>query len=311
MQKQLFSIILLALLVSCSTTEKASPPNILVIMVDDLGYSDLSIYGSKDIKTPKIDSLMKQGTRFSDFTANCCVCSPSRAAFLTGRNQDMVGVPGVVRTNDDNNWGYMTPGVTTLPQIMKENGYRTSLVGKWHLGLKSPNTPNEKGFEEFHGFLGDMMDDYWHHRRRGNNYMYHNDELLKTEGTHATDLFTDWSIEELRKAKKDSRPFFQFLAYNAPHSPIHPPKNWLNKFQKENPKSSEKRAKIGALIEHLDYSIGRVLKSLKDLDLDKNTLVIFTSDNGGKIHFGATNGPFRSDKTHVYEGGLKVCTSFT
>ena len=260
-------------------------------MVDDLGYADLSVYGSKDIKTPQIDKLMNQGVRFLDFTANSCVCSPSRAAFLTGQNQDMVGVPGVVRTHDKSNWGYLDPKVKTLPDILKANGYRTSLIGKWHLGLTSPNLPNERGFEFFHGFRADMMDDYWHHKRHGRDYMYYNDKLLKTNGEHATELFTKWAIEDLEKAAKDPRPFFQFLSYNAPHSPIHPPKDWLEKFQKNNPNASKKRVAIGALIEHLDHCTGLVLKKLDDLKLTEKTLVIFTSDNGGKIHFGADNGP--------------------
>jgi arylsulfatase A-like enzyme len=308
---KLLSALSLALLASCTSTATTQKPNILVIMVDDLGYGDLSSYGAKDIKTPKIDSLMQQGVRFTDFTANCCVCSPSRAAFLTGQNQDMVGVPGVVRTHDKSNWGFLDPNTTTLPDVLQQNGYRTSLIGKWHLGLKAPNLPKQRGFEEFHGFIGDMMDDYWHHRRFDINYMYYNDKLLNTEGTHATDLFTDWAIEDIKKAKEDGRPFFQFLAYNAPHSPIHPPKDWLAKFKKENPNASKLRANIGALIEHLDYNIGKVIDTLDELGLTENTLVIFTSDNGGKTKYGASNGPFRSDKTHVYEGGLKVCTSFT
>jgi arylsulfatase A-like enzyme len=290
---------------------EATKPNVVVIMVDDLGWGDLSCYGAKDIKTPEIDSLMNNGVRFTDFTANCCVCSPSRAAFLTGQNQDMVGVPGVVRTDDNDNWGYFDPTATTLPDVLQKNGYRTSLIGKWHLGLKSPNLPNQRGFEEFHGFIGDMMDDYWQHLRHGNNYMYHNDKLLQTKGTHATALFTQWAIDDFKKAKQDGRPFFQLLAYNAPHSPIHPPKDWLKKFQSNNPKASRKRAKIGALIEHLDHNVGLVIDSLEELKLADNTLVIFTSDNGGKLKYGANNGPNRSGKAHVYEGGLKVCTSFT
>jgi arylsulfatase A-like enzyme len=306
-----FNLLTVFLLASCSSNAEQLKANILVIMVDDLGFQDLSSYGSKDIKSPKIDALMSAGIRFSDFTANCCVCSPSRAAFLTGRFQDLVGVPGVVRTHDKSNWGYMDPKAVTLPDLLTKGGYRTSLIGKWHLGLKSPNLPNDRGFEVFKGFTADMMDDYWKHTRHGNKYMFHNKTPLKTQGTHATDLFTQWSIEELKAAKEDKRPFFQFLAYNAPHSPIHPPKDWLAKFKKTNPKATAKRAKIAALIEHLDHSIGKVLKALEDLQLKENTLVIFTSDNGGKLSFGADNGPLRSDKTHVYEGGLKVCTSFT
>ena len=289
----------------------ADRPNILFIMVDDLGYRDLSAYGSTDIQTPRIDQLMKNGMRFTQFTANSCVCSPSRAAFLTGRNQDMVGVPGVVRTHDHNSWGYLDPAATTIADIFKENDYRTSLIGKWHLGLISPNTPNERGFEVFHGFLGDMMDDYWEHTRHDIAYMYKNDQRVETKGTHATDLFTNWSIAEIRQAHKDSRPFFQFLSYNAPHDPIHPPEDYFKYFLKRNPNATEKRAKLGGLIEHMDYSIGRVLDCLKELGIEKNTLIVFTSDNGGKIKFGADNGELRADKTNMYEGGLRVCTSFT
>jgi arylsulfatase A-like enzyme len=308
-----FLYLLALLLLSCTTAPKIfkPKPNILVIMVDDLGWQDLSIYGAKDIKSPEIDSLMTAGMRFSDFTANCSVCSPSRASFLTGRFQDLVGVPGVIRTPDASNWGFMDPKAITLPDLLGKAGYRTSLIGKWHLGLTSPNLPNDRGFEEFKGFTADMMENYWRHRRFGKEYMFHNNKRLITAGTHATELFTQWAIEDLKASKKDGRPFFQFLAYNAPHSPIHPPKDWLQKFKKANPKASAKRAGIGALIEHLDHNIGRVLQSLKELNLDKNTLVIFTSDNGGKLVYGANNGPLRSDKTHMYEGGLKVCTSFT
>ncbi|MDD7984630.1 sulfatase-like hydrolase/transferase [Lentisphaera marina] len=301
---------LLVILVTHSLSS-ADLPNILFIMVDDLGYRDLSAYGSPDIQTPRIDQLMKDGMLFTEFTANSCVCSPSRAAFLTGKNQDMVGVPGVVRTHDHNSWGYLDPEAKTIADAFQANGYRTSLIGKWHLGLTSPNTPNERGFEVFHGFLGDMMDDYWEHTRHNIAYMYKNDQRVETKGTHATDIFTNWSIEEIRQAHKDSRPFFQFLSYNAPHDPIHPPEEYFKYFQKRNPNATEKRAKLGGLIEHMDYSIGRVLDCLEELGITNNTLIVFTSDNGGKIKYGADNGELRADKTNMYEGGLRVCTSFT
>jgi arylsulfatase A-like enzyme len=286
-------------------------PNVLIIMADDLGYGDLSSFGAKDIKTPNIDKLMSDGLRFTDFTANSCVCSPSRAAFLTGRFQDTVGVPGVIRTNDDNSWGYLTPGVQTLPQVLQSHGYRTSLIGKWHLGLKSPNLPNDRGFEEYKGFNADMMEDYYTHIRRGENYMYHNDQPLVTSGVHATELFTQWAIEDIKNALKDGRPFFQFLAYNAPHDPIQPPVDWMERFQKNNPTASQPRIKLGALIEHLDHHVGLVLQALDQLGLSQNTLVVFTSDNGGQSAMSADNGPFREGKTHMYEGGLRICTSFT
>ena len=133
-----------------------------MILADDLGYGDLSCYGAPDIRTPNIDALARDGMRFTRFYANSPVCSPTRAALLTGCNPDIVGVPGVIRTHADNSWGYLNPSAVLLPQLLKTRGYHSCLVGKWHLGLESPNTPTERGFDSFHGFLGDMMDDYFH-----------------------------------------------------------------------------------------------------------------------------------------------------
>ena len=287
--------------------EATQSPNVLLIMVDDLGYGDLSCYGGKDIKTPHLDKLMTQGMRFNEFYANCCVCSPSRAALVSGRYPEFVGIPGVVRTPRNSNFGYLTPDSVMLPSLFQKKGYHTTLIGKWHLGLAKPNRPNQRGFNEFHGWLADMMNDYWKHNRYGQNYMRKNEEKIKPVG-HATDLFTQWSIDSLKQRAKSKQPWFQFLSYNAPHSPIHPPKDWLEKVKAREKGMTKKRAGIVALIEHLDDGIGKVLKALDDLKQSDNTIVIFTSDNGGKLHYGASNGPLRSDKTHVYEGGIKVCT---
>ncbi|MCP4375618.1 MAG: sulfatase-like hydrolase/transferase [bacterium] len=285
----------------------AKLPNVLLIMVDDLGYGDLSSYGGKDIKTPHLDKLMGEGMRFNEFYANCCVCSPSRAALLSGRYPEFVGIPGVVRTPRGDNFGYLTPDSIMLPTLFQKKGYHTTLIGKWHLGLAKSNRPNQRGFDEFHGWLGDMMDDYWKHRRYGQNYMRKNEETIDpTE--HATDLFTQWSIDSLKQRAASGRPWFQFLSYNAPHAPIHPPKDWLARVLAREKGITQKRAKIVALIEHLDDGIGKVLKAVDDLKQRDNTIVIFTSDNGGKLRYGASNGPLRSDKSHVYEGGIKVTT---
>ncbi len=288
--------------------KKKAKPNILLIMVDDLGYGDLSCYGARDLKTPNIDRLMAAGLRFDNFYANCCVCSPTRAALLTGRFQEFVGVPGVIRTKDEGNWGHLTADSILLPSLLTKAGYYTSIIGKWHLGLYEPNRPNDRGFDEFHGFLGDMMDDYYDHRRHGFNYMRRNEKILDTAGVHATELFTRWSINSLRKRARSDQPFFQYLAYNAPHTPIQPPEDWLEKVKKREKGISETRAKIVAFIEHLDHGIGQVLGELKDLGLDDNTIIIFTSDNGGLLSKGANNGPYREGKTTIYEGGVKVCT---
>jgi len=258
-------------------------PNILFILVDDLGYGDLSSYGAKDLQTPNIDKLVKAGMRFDYGYANCPVCSPTRASVLTGRYPDLVGVPGVIRTHWDNSWGYLSQKAVLLPEVLKKARYNSAIIGKWHLGLESPNTPTERGFDFFHGYLGDMMDDYYTHRRHGINYMRRNDQVIDPKG-HATDLFTQWSIDFIKEQKKSKKPFFLYLAYNAPHKPIMPPQEWLDKVKKRIPALDERRAKIVALIEHLDDGIGRVMDALKETGLSENTLIIFTSDNGGQIN---------------------------
>jgi arylsulfatase A-like enzyme len=281
-------------------------PNILVILADDLGYGDLSSYGATDVKTPNIDGLVAAGMRFDSFYANCPVCSPTRAALMTGRYPDLVGVPGVIRTHIADNWGYLLPQAVLLPQVLKRGGYHTALVGKWHLGLTSPNTPNERGFDHFHGFLGDMMDDYYTHRRHGFNYMRLNDKEIDPEG-HATDLFTQWAVDYLReRSQKREQPFFLYLAYNAPHAPIQPPPEWLDRVKQRESGISDKRAGLAALVEHLDAGIGKVLAVLKETGLSDNTFVVFTSDNGGQLNLGSLNGPWRAGKGDMYEGGLRV-----
>ncbi len=287
-----------------ATDKAADKPNILMILVDDLGYGDLSSYGAKDMQTPSIDKLIASGMRLDNFYANCPVCSPTRASLLTGRYPDLVGVPGVIRTHLTNNWGYLAPQAVLLPELLNRVGYHTAIVGKWHLGLQSPNTPNERGFDHFHGFLGDMMDDYYNHRRHGNNYMRLNNKEIDPKG-HATDLFTQWAVDYIKSRSNKAQPFFLYLAYNAPHTPIQPPADWLQRIKSREKNISDKRAKLVALIEHLDDGIGRVITALKKSGQSNNTLVIFTSDNGGQLVVGASNGPLRAGKQDMYEGGIR------
>ncbi len=279
-------------------------PNIIVILVDDLGYGDLSSYGATDLKSPHIDKLIASGMRFDRFYANCPVCSPTRAALLSGRYPDLVGVPGVIRTHVKNNWGYLSPHATLLPQMLKRAGYHSAIVGKWHLGLKSPNKPNQRGFDHFQGYLGDMMDDYYTHRRHGINYMRRNDTEVDPEG-HATDLFSQWAIDYIQQRARTEQPFLLYLAYNAPHTPIQPPADWLEKVKQREPGISTKRAKLVALIEHMDAGIGKVMNAIRQVGISEETLVIFTSDNGGQLNVGANNGPLRAGKQDMYEGGIR------
>ena len=282
-------------------------PNILLILADDHGYGDISAHNGPSIQTPNIDRIATNGTRFTRFYANSSVCSPSRASLMTGRYPDRVGVPGVIRTHPENSWGYFRQDATTLPSALKQKDYRTALIGKWHLGLESENHPCKRGFDHFHGFLGDMMDDYYTHLRHDINYMRHGFDTIDPRG-HATDLFTDWSREFIRAQAQSSQPFFLYLAYNAPHTPIQPPDEWITRVQEREPDISPQRAKYIALVEHMDAGIGQVLDTLEDTDQLSNTLVIYTSDNGGQMNVGAHNGPLRGQKGQMYEGGIRVPT---
>ena len=293
--------------VNVSGINRNGKPNILFILADDLGYGDLSCQGGKDIHTPNIDQLFSSGVRFSNFYASCTVCSPTRASLMTGRYPDMVGVPGLVRGNKTDNWGYLLPTAITLPDMLKKAGYHTAIIGKWNLGLEKPNLPNDRGFDFFHGFLSDMMDDYWIHLREGINYMRLNKTEINPQG-HATEIFSDWAIEYINEKTDEKKPFFLYLAYNAPHFPIQPPIEWLEKVKKREGNITEKRAKNVALVEHLDYNVGRVIDALKKSGQYENTVILFSSDNGGHLPSGASNGNLRGGKQDMYEGGIKVPT---
>lgn len=286
----------------------AATPNFLIIFTDDQGYGDVSTYrkSKSEVQTPHIDRLAQEGMLFTRMRANCTVCSPSRAALLTGVYSDRAGVPGVIRTQPENSWGWFDPKTPTLADELKKSGYHTAIIGKWHLGLESPNTPNDRGFDFFHGFLGDMMDSYTTHLRHGTNYMRRNAETIEPQG-HATDLFSTWAQDYLKeRARHPTQPFFLYLAYNAPHFPIEPPAEWLERVKKREPQLDEKRAANVAFVEHLDDRIGQVLATLKETGLEQNTVVVFSADNGGSLPHGQNNDPWRDGKQSHYDGGLRV-----
>lgn len=280
-------------------------PNIVVILGDDHGYGDISAHNGPHLQTPNMDRIAENGIRFTQFYANSSVCSPSRASLMTGRYPDRVGVPGVIRTHPENSWGYFSQDAVTLPSMLKQKDYHTSIVGKWHLGLEPENHPCQRGFDHFHGFLGDMMDDYYTHLRHERNYMRKELEQIDPRG-HATDLFTEWAMEVIRGHAHSPQPFFLYLAYNAPHTPIQPPDDWLERVRQREPDASPERVKYVALVEHMDAGIGRVLDTLEETGQLSNTLVVYTSDNGGQLDVGATNGPLRGSKGQMYEGGIRV-----
>ncbi|MEW4455195.1 sulfatase-like hydrolase/transferase [Bremerella sp. JC817] len=303
---RLIALVLLLSLAAPALAAAPKRPNFLIIYTDDLGYGDVSTYHTSDVHSPHIDKLAAEGMTFMQMRANCTVCSPSRAALLTGRYPDLVGVPGVIRTNETNSWGYLKPGIPTLADELKKQGYATACIGKWHLGLESPNTPNERGFDHFHGFLGDMMDSYTTHRREGHNYMRLNQKEIDPPG-HATDLFAEWAADYFSaRAQHADEPFFLYLAFNAPHFPIEPPKEYLEAVKQAQPDLDDKRAKNVAFVHHLDDAVGKVLASLEQNGFAENTVVYFGSDNGGSLPHAQNNDPWRDGKQSHYDGGLKV-----
>ncbi len=284
----------------------AVQPDIVLIVADDLGWGDLGCFGAQDLQTPAIDGLAQKGQRWTNFYANCCVCSPTRASILTGCYPDRVGVPGVIRTHANNSWGKLAD-VATLPAVLKTVGYQSACIGKWHLGLTAGDHPLDRGFDHFHGFLGDMMDDYYTHLRHGNNYMNLGRIQINPAG-HATSLFSDWACEAIEHMTQQRNPYFLYLAFNAPHTPIQPPPEALQKVLDRSPNMPARRAQLVALIEDMDAAVGRVLRCIESTQRD--TLIVFVSDNGGQLDAGANNGPLRDGKQSKYEGGLRIPAIF-
>ncbi|MEZ5430629.1 MAG: sulfatase-like hydrolase/transferase [Verrucomicrobiales bacterium] len=232
---------------------------------------------------------------------------PTRASLLTGLYPDRQACPEssyVPLPEQTTSWGNLRDDVVMLPSLLKAAGYQTGIVGKWHLGLEKP-TALTTAFDHFHGWLGDMMDDYLTHRRHGINYLRLDEQEIDPQG-HATDLFTDWAIDFIRSSRSGDpeHPWFLYLAYNAPHTPIQPPLEWLERVKAREPGMSEQRAALVALIEHLDDGIGRVLSHLKSSGEADHTFILFTSDNGGKSRW-EPKCSYRGGKQEMWQGGLR------
>jgi len=308
MKPFLLTALLLAPLATLHAAETSKPntprqANILLIVADDLGFADLSCCGAKQVQTPNLDKLFAQGMRFTRFYSSSSLCSPSRAAMMTGRYPDLVAPPGNSPAGDTKR---LIASAVTLPNVLKKVGYRTALIGKWHLGESTPNLPTENGFDEFRGFTGPMLKDYFTHAQQKGTAkgLWHNATPLAVEG-HATDIFTGWAVDYIRNSAGTDAPFFLYLPYNAPHSPHQAPADWLARVRTRLPNLKEAQAQFIAQIEHLDDSIGKVLAALKATGEDKRTLVVFTSDNGGRPGLTQPHG-LRGGKNDLYEGGIRV-----
>jgi arylsulfatase A len=304
-------ITLIACLLASATAGIAADerrPNILVILADDMGWADLGQDGSK-IDTPTLDRLATQGVKLTRFYASAPMCSPTRAALLTGRYPHSVGMPELASQTARGKVPVLALSheAVTIPEALKPAGYRSLAVGKWHLGFGSKDGPRHHGFDEFWGsLLGTPQ--FW--QVKGT---VHNDTPIAVPGGHYTDLLTEKAVEYLRRDARTDRPLFLYLAYNAPHYPLEAPAELVYKYRK---RFSDRGmfAVYAAMVEQLDQGIGRVLATLDELKIADNTLVIFTSDNGPSAepnHYGPegadfSNGPLRGYKFHTHEGGIRV-----
>jgi arylsulfatase A len=309
-------VCLLLLLVSLpSVRAESRRPNIVIILTDDLGYGDLGCYGHPSIRTPNIDRMAAEGLRFTDFYAGACICTPSRAALLTGRlpiRSGMAGAPGrhVIYPNNE---GGMPAEEITIPRALKSRGYTSACIGKWHLGDKPQFLPTSCGFDYFYGlpYVNDMnavskkarLEDLDSKHPRFENF-----DVPLMRGTNTierpvhqdtlTKRYTGEAIRFIQQNKK--RPFFLYFAHTFPHVPL---------FASEKFKGKSARGLYGDTVEEIDWSVGEVLKALREEKLEQNTLVIFTSDNGpwlGRKWNGGSAGLLRDGKGGTWEGGYRV-----
>jgi arylsulfatase A-like enzyme len=272
-------------------------PNIVFFLADDLGWKDVGYHGS-EIKTPTIDRMAAAGVRLEQFYV-MPVCSPTRACLMTGRYPMRYGLQsGVVRP-----WAkYGLPlEERTLPQALKEAGYRTAITGKWHLGHFEPAyLPTRRGFDHQYGHYNGAIDYYTHHRDGGLDW-HRNDKALIEEG-YTTNLVGQEAVRII-EGHKTTEPLFLYIPFNAPHTPLQAPPEYLDRY-KDIP--SKQRRTFAAMVSCLDDAMSRVLAALEKRGLRDNTLVVFISDNGGPVNQGANNGTLRGAKGGLYEGGVRV-----
>lgn len=299
---------------------QAGPPNIVLMMADNLGHGDLSCYGATDMPTPNIDRLARAGVRFSNFYSNGPECTPTRTALFTGRYQQRIGGlecalgSGNVGRYDDAIWLSdhqqlgLPPEESILIHSLHNAGYTTVGLGKWHLGYESHFLPSHHGFDYFLAALGGTMDYFYHNEPNGTPVLYENDKRIRRNG-YLTDLITDGAVDFLQKQPR-GKPFFLYLPYNAPSAPFQHPDVFPDK-----PKVSTKwdskdwqkgtRETLRAIMARLDEGVGKVLETLDETGRREETLVIFCSDNGA-YPIAASNAPFRGHASELLEGGIHV-----
>ena len=281
---------------------KTKKPNVIVIVADDLGWADLGCQGSKDVPTPNIDSIARNGVRCTNGYVSCPVCSPTRAGLMTGRYQQRFGHefnPGPPAKAEPN-FG-LPLSQTTIADMMRRLGYRTGLIGKWHLGYTAKYHPLERGFDEYFGFLGGAHS-YIDAKADSANPILRGTKPVE-EKEYLTDAFTREAVAFIDKHHKD--PFLLVVTYNGVHGPMQPaPEKYTKKFAQIDDKT---RRTFAGMMTALDEGVGAILAKLREKGLDEDTLIIFISDNGGPTAVNSSrNTPLRGFKGSVWEGGVRV-----
>ena len=282
-------------------------PNIVVIMADDLGYGDLSSYDGW-IETPALDAMASEGVRFTDFHSSGAVCSPTRAGLLTGRYQQRAGIPNVIYANPAWNRHHgLQPRETTIAELLGAEGYATGIVGKWHLGYRVQTNPLRHGFDVFHGYVSGNVD-YFSHVDGFGNHDWWDGESNREEPGYVTHLINDHAVAFMEEQATADRPFFLYVAHEAPHFPYQGPGDAAFRVVGERiPETREPeqvRCAYREMVEEMDAGIGAILDTLRRLELAGRTFVFFLSDNGATA--AGSNGPLRGFKTSLWEGGHRV-----
>ena len=290
-------LIALVALAAATQTFAARQPNVVIFLTDDQGWGDLSIHGNKNLATPNVDSLARDGATFENFYV-CAVCAPTRAEFLTGRYHPRTGVSGVSRGE-----GRLNPDETTIADVFKAAGYTTGAFGKWHNGTQSPYHPNDRGFDEYYGFTSGHWGHYF------SPPLDHNGKKVRGKG-YVVDDFTDRALKFIESNK--DKPFFCYVPYNTPHSPMMIDDRFYDKFKGVDPGMRHRdperedvmmtRAAL-AMCENIDWNVGRILRKLDQLKLRDDTLVMYFCDNGPNSY--RWNGGMKGRKSSVDEGGLR------